>query len=317
MTERIFVTGATGVIGSHVVPELVRLGYGVTAVGRSDAKRARLATMGAAAVPSPVDANGRIATALAVKALEGHDVVINLATHMPPTTTRMLLPWEWRENDHIRREDSAAFVDAAVTAGVRRFVQESFAPVYEDGGDRWLDETWPLRPVRYNRTVLDAEYSATRFTDSGRVGIVARFAAFYGADALLGDMIRIVRKGWSPLPGRTNAYISSVAHEDAARAVVALATGTLDAGVYNVSDDEPLTRAEWVGALAAAVGAPTPKFMPPWLTKLGGSTMELLSRSVRMTNAKLKRATGWSPRWPSAREGLVAAQRRLSERREG
>jgi nucleoside-diphosphate-sugar epimerase len=317
MTERIFVTGATGVIGSHVVPELVRLGYGVTAVGRSDAKRARLATMGAAAVPSPVDANGRIATALAAKALEGHDVVINLATHMPPTTTRMLLPWEWRENDHIRREDSAAFVDAAVTAGVRRFVQESFAPVYEDGGDRWLDETWPLRPVRYNRTVLDAEYSATRFTDSGRVGIVARFAAFYGADALLGDMIRIVRKGWSPLPGRTNAYISSVAHEDAARAVVALATGTLDAGVYNVSDDEPLTRAEWVGALAAAVGAPIPKFMPPWLTKLGGSTMELLSRSVRMTNAKLKRATGWSPRWPSAREGLVAAQRRLSERREG
>jgi nucleoside-diphosphate-sugar epimerase len=143
MPERVFVTGATGAVGSHVVPELVRLGYDVTAVGRSDAKRATLQKMGARAVASPADAHGRISTELAAKALAGHDVVINLATHMPPTTTRMLLPWEWRENDRIRRDDSAAFVDAAVAAGVTRFIQESFAPIYEDGGDRWIDESFP------------------------------------------------------------------------------------------------------------------------------------------------------------------------------
>jgi nucleoside-diphosphate-sugar epimerase len=313
MPERVFVTGATGAVGSHVVPELVRLGYDVTAVGRSDAKRATLQKMGARAVASPADAHGRISTELAAKALAGHDVVINLATHMPPTTTRMLLPWEWRENDRIRRDDSAAFVDAAVAAGVTRFIQESFAPIYEDGGDRWIDESFPVRPVRYNRTILDAERAAARFTGAGRVGVVLRFAAFYGPDALLRDMISIVRKGWSPLPGDGRAFVSSVAHADAASAVVATVVSGAP-GIYNVTDDEPLRRTEWARALATAIAVPMPKLMPTWLTKLGGSGMELLSRSERMTNAKLKAATGWTPRWISAREGLAAAAKTLEQR---
>lgn len=311
MAERVFVTGATGVIGRRVVPELVRLGYGVTAVGRTDEKRATLAKMGATPVPSPSDASGRISTALATKALDGHAVVVNLATHMPPTSTKMLLPWEWKDNDRVRRDDSAAYVEAAIAAGVRQFVQESFAMVYEDGGDGWIDEPFPQRPVKYNRTVLDAEASAVRFTAAGGVGIVARFAGFYGPDQLLRDMIHVVKRGWSPLPGRGDAFASSVAHEDAASAIVAAVHGKLAAGAYNICDDEPLRRAEWVGVLARAVGAQQPKMMPGWLLKLAGSGVELLSRSERMSNAKFKRATGWSPRWSSAREGLVAAVRAL------
>lgn len=313
MRERVFVTGATGAVGSHVVSGLLGLGYGVTAVGRSQAKRESLANAGARAVVPPVDSNGRIVRSAAIAALEGHDVVINLATHMPPSGARMLLPWEWRENDRIRRDDSATLVDAAIAAGVHRFIQESFAPLYEDGGARWIDETFPMRPARYNRTVLDAEHSAARFTAAGRVGVVLRYAAFYGADELLAEMIKIVRKGWSPLPGAADAFISSIAHEDAGRATVAAVTAQVPAGIYNVTDDEPLRRADWVGVLAKAVGAPPPKMMPRWLTRVGGSGVELLSRSVRMSNAKLVKATGWSPRWRSAREGLAAAVKALGE----
>lgn len=313
MSDRVFVTGATGVIGRRVVPELVQLGYGVTAVGRTDKKRAILLSMGATPIASPTDDRGRVSAALAGKALEGHSVVVNLATHMPPTTTRMLLPWEWRENDRVRRDDSAALVDAAIKVGVRQFIQESFAPVYDDGGERWIDESFPLRPVKYNRTVVDAEQSAARFTASGGIGVVVRFAAFYGPDALLRDMIGVVKKGWSPLPGRGDAYCSSVAHEDAARAVVAAAVhGRIAAGAYNICDDEPLRRADWIRALADAAGLPMPKLMPTWLTKLGGSGIALLARSQRMSNAKFKRTTGWTPKWRSAREGLPSAVRALA-----
>lgn len=304
--KRILVTGATGVVGIRAVPLLVGAGHDVVAVGRSPEKRSLLESLGARAVA--LDLFDRAA---ARAALEGRDTVINLATHMPPSTLRMMLPWEWRENDRVRREGSAALVDVALAAGVSRFIQESFAPVYEDSGDRWIDESWPQRPTPYNRTVLDAERSAARFAESGGAGVVLRFAGFYGPDPLLRDALRLVKKGWAPLPGPGGAYWSSLAHEDAATAVVA-ALG-VGAGVYNTCDDEPLTRREWVDALAASVGAKPPRLMPRWLSALGGKNMAMLSRSQRMSNAKLKDASGWAPKWRSAREGLPAAVRALGD----
>jgi nucleoside-diphosphate-sugar epimerase len=126
---RVLVTGATGVVGRLAIPQLLARGHRVTAVGRAPEKRAELTTLRADAVALDIfDAEG------ARRAMAGHDAVINLATHMPSSTFRMLLPWAWRENDRVRREGSAALVQAALAAGISRFIQESFAPVYEDGG---------------------------------------------------------------------------------------------------------------------------------------------------------------------------------------
>jgi nucleoside-diphosphate-sugar epimerase len=297
---KIFLTGATGVIGRRVLPALLERGYAVTAIGRSPEKRDRLQRAGAQ--PVDVDLLDRAALRLA---LDGHDVVINLATHIPSSSLRMLLPWSWRENDRVRRDGSAAIVDAAIGAGVTRVVQESFAPVYEANGDAWIDEQHPVRPVSYNRSVLDAEHSAARFAAAGRVGVVLRFAGFYGPDAFhIASMIDMVRKGWAPLPGRGDAFVSSVSHDDAASAVVA----SLDvpAGIYNVCDDEPLRRGDWTAALAGAFGIAPPKPMPAWMVRLGGSTMELLSRAQRISNRRLRDASTWRPRYPSAREGFRA-----------
>ncbi|MEP7064508.1 MAG: NAD(P)-dependent oxidoreductase [Gemmatimonadota bacterium] len=305
--KRIFVTGATGVVGVHALPQLVALGHDVTAIGRSDQKRKRLESLGARA--TALDIFDEAATRAA---LEGVDVVINLATHMPSSAMKMMLPWSWRENDRVRREGSAALARAAHAASVARFMQESFAPVYEDGGDRWIDESWPMRPAPYNRTILDAERSAMHFTEQGGEGVVLRFGAFYGPDPMLRGMAEMVKRGWSPLAGSLSAYWSSIAQVDAASAVVALVSAP--AGIYNVCDDTPLTRREWLGALAGAAGAKLPRPMPKLFETLGGSTMELLSRSQRMSNRKLRSATGWASKWPSAKDGLADAVRTLYSR---
>jgi nucleoside-diphosphate-sugar epimerase len=304
MPSRILVTGATGVVAIRAIPRIVRAGHSVTAVARSPEKAARLEALGARAIPLELFDRDAVA-----RAVEGHDVVINLATHIPPTLFKTALPWEWRENDRIRREGSAILTDAAIAGGVKRFIQESFAPISEDGGDRWIDETWPARPTSYNRTVLDAERSAERFSAAGGDGVVLRFAGFYGPDSFLREMLAIARKGWSPLPGPAGAYWSSLSHEDAATTV----TAALDVrpGTYNACDDEPLTRREFADALGEAAGAGRLRLLPGWLSAIGGKTMELLSRSQRMTNAKLKAASDWTPRWRSAREGLPAAAREL------
>ena len=303
--QRVLLTGATGVVGVHALPLLLARGFEVTAVGRSEAKRKALESLGARAIALDI-----FDESAARAALEGIGVVINLATHIPASAMKMLLPWSWKENDRVRREGSSALARAARAAGVRRFMQESFAPIYEDGGDRWIDESWPLRPAPYNRTILDAERSALRFSEEGGEGVILRFASFYGPDPMLREMIATARRGLAPMAGSPSAYWSSIAHEDAASAVVALVDAP--AGVYNVCDNVPLTRREWLGTLCAAAGIKVPRPMPRIMAMLGGKTVELLSRSQRMSNRKLKTATEWSPKYPSAKEGLPAAVRALA-----
>ena len=296
---RILVTGATGVIGRRAVPMLVKAGHRVVAAGRNPGRLASLARTGAGTATLDI-----FDPAAVRRAVEGQDAVINLATHIPPSTLRMMLPGAWRENDRVRREGAANLAEAARDAGVGRFVQESFAPIYEDGGDRWLDESAPVHPVSYNRTVLDAERSAARFGEGGGVCIVLRFAGFYGPDAWhLHDMLKSMRRGIAPLPGRFDAFLSAISHDDAAAAVVR--SLELPAGTYNVCDDEPLRRGEWFAAAAEAFGIPMPRPLPAFAARMMGSLGELLSRSQRMSNAKL-RASGWAPAYPSVREGFGA-----------
>jgi nucleoside-diphosphate-sugar epimerase len=297
---RIFLTGASGVIGRRLIPHLVRAGNQVSAVSRSPERAAMLVRLGAR--PVTVDLFDRASIA---RALPGHDTVINLATHIPHSLTKTLLPGAWRENDRIRRISSRLLVDAALANGVQRFIQESFAPVYAPQDDAWITEDSPIRPVRYNRTVLDAERATQRFAAGGGAGIVLRFAGFYGPDSTqLGEMLQSVRRGMLPLPGDPEAFFSWVSHDDAA-AGVAAALG-VPSGIYNVSDDEPVTRRVLGDTLASLLRVKPPRPMPRWVGRLLGSLGELMMRSQRISNRKLREATGWRPHYPSIREGFRA-----------
>jgi nucleoside-diphosphate-sugar epimerase len=138
---------------------MIALGHRVTAVTRTAKQRAMLTAAGA--IPVEVDLFDRESVR---RAMAGSEVVVNLATHVPASTVRMFLPGAWRENSRLRREATATLAGAASDSGVRRYIQESFAPVYPDLGDAWIREETPLAPIRYNRTVIDAEAAAQDFT---------------------------------------------------------------------------------------------------------------------------------------------------------
>jgi nucleoside-diphosphate-sugar epimerase len=297
---RVFVSGATGVIGRRIVPLLLTQGHSVTALARGPEARRDLEQLGAnCATVDLFDVNALKRAAI------GHDAMINLATHMPSSTWKMLFRSAWRLNDRIRSEGVANLVEAALDSGIRTLIQESFAPTYPDRGDRWIDEETPLEPAEYNKTVLDAEKSVTRFSIENRTGVVLRFAAFYGPDAMqVRSYISSLRKGWAALPGAPDRYISSISHDDAATAVVA-ALGA-SAGAYTVTDDEPVRRAVFFGSLAEDLGLRPPRFLPSWTTPLFGSVGETAARSLRLSNRKLKNATNWAPRFRSVREGWPA-----------
>jgi nucleoside-diphosphate-sugar epimerase len=306
--SRVFVAGATGVLGRRAVARLVAEGHQVTGVARTEEKAQLLSRLGA--TPVAVD----VFDAAAVReAVAGHDVVMNLATHIP-RLSKAAAPGAWKENDRIRTEASRNLVDGALAAHAQRYVQESIAFTYADGGDAWLDEDAPIDMVGFLAATTEAEGNAQRFTRESAAwngtGVVLRFGLFYGPDShSTVDSFRLVRMGAAPVMGAADAYQSSISTDDAAAAVVAALRAP--AGIYNVADDEPLTKREFADAVAAAAGAPRPVLVPRAAVKLSGQMAAPLARSHRLSNARFKEATGWAPADRSAREGIARTAREM------
>ena len=307
---RIFVAGATGVLGRRVVGLLVTSGHQVTGVARSDAKAAELTELGA--IPKRVDLFD--ATEVG-EAVGGHDVVYNLATSIPLGNSAARKS-AWTTNHRIRRIASANLADAATTGRVQRLIQESITLLYADGDEQLLDENSQVKPTWVTASALDAEQTALHFATDGKTAVVLRFAGFYGPDSHHSvAAIQAAQNGKAAAMGPKSAYLSAVTTDDAAEAAVAALVA--ETGIYNISDDEPLTRFEHFSALGHAVDRQSLRFPPALLGRLAGPKLEMVLRSQRVSNQRFKDATGWQPRYPSAREGwpgVVAASSALALR---
>ena len=292
---KVFVTGATGVIGHRAVRKLVEAGHQVTGVARSEQKAAGLRQLGA--TPIQVSLFDRAAL---TDAIRGHDAVANLATNVPPLDQAMD-PQAWEVSNRIRTEGSVHLTRAAVEAGCQMFIQESITFPYADGGENWIDESAPIaRPVEMASSGV-AEEQAEWFSQAGGQGIVLRFALFYAHDSSHSQAFQAaIRAGQSPFMGKPDSYMSHIHAEDAASAVVYALEAV--AGIYNIAEDEPMRRIELGNAVAAIEGVGQPSLPEPMSGEVPGS-VEALMRSQRISNARFRDVTGWVPQYPSVREG--------------
>jgi nucleoside-diphosphate-sugar epimerase len=286
----IVITGATGVVGRRAVRELLSRGHRVVGVTRSARGRSLLESLGARAIEAEVFDQSALERAFA-----GADIVINLLTHVPPAD-RLALPGAWDENDRLRREASSVIARAAQAVGAGRLVQESLAFLYADAGDAWLDERAPVVGGGTTTTALAAEANATHLFAGDTV--ILRFGMFIGPDSHLSRAnVEDARRGISPSVGRRDAYQPTLWLDDAGTAVASALVAP--AGIYNVADDDPPTRAEIDAALAAVVGRDT---LRPLIDEVP-SELEPLSRSLRVCSRKLQAATGWTPRIRAGTDG--------------
>src|SRR5262245_469583 len=293
---RIFVAGATGVIGSRAVDQLVAAGHDVTGIARTPEQAAQLRRVGA----TPAEVSLFDVDALRA-AVAGHDAVVNLATHIP-SVTQSVRTHAWDENTRIRVEGSRNLVDAALANDVRVFVQESIAFVYGDHGDEWIDAGHTeVANSPFTEPVVAAEANAARMTAAGGRGVVLRFGMFQAAGSAHTDaIVGAARKGVLLDVGSDDGYAPSIDIGDAARAVVA----ALDApaGVYDVVD-EPITRREMAHALAGAVGRR--RLHGPPAAGAAASKAGPLADSQRVSNRAFCEATGWRPRVHDQAESLT------------
>jgi nucleoside-diphosphate-sugar epimerase len=310
---KVFVAGATGVLGKQLVPLLVANGHDVVGMTRTDAKRDRLRSVGAQpVVADALDAN---AVGRAVGEAEP-EVIVHQLTAIPPALNMRHFDREFAPTNRLRTEGTDHLLSAGRAVGVKRFVVESFAGVSyaRSGGpikreDAPLDDDPPpaMRQVLAAIRHLEAAVAGARWTE----GLVLRYGWLYGPGTSIalnppGSQIELIRKRQFPIVGRGTGVWSFIHIEDAVAATVAAVEGG-PAGIYNVVDDEPAPVSEWAPVLAAAVGAKRPLRVPRWLGRLaGGEVATVAMTEIRgASNDKAKRELGWRPRYPSWRQGFA------------
>jgi nucleoside-diphosphate-sugar epimerase len=286
---KVFVTGATGVLGSFALRALRVDGHDVTGLARGVDKARALEAAGA----TPHYVHLFDAEAL-TEAFRGFDVVCNLATHIPVGLAGMRRG-AWRINDRLRTEGSRVVAAAAAAAGVRRLVQESASALYTDGGDDWITETSPLSVTRALEPAAVAEANAIAFASSVRDAVVLRFGNLVGDDASTKWLLGRARAGRPIGLGAADNWAHVVHPEDAGTAVAAALHAP--GGVYNVGAD-PVRRAEMLAVFGEIVDRSHVGNLSRIVVRLAGERLEPLTRSHRISSTKLHDMTGWKPSHP-------------------
>ncbi|MEV5535458.1 NAD(P)-dependent oxidoreductase [Saccharopolyspora shandongensis] len=301
---RIVLAGATATISSELLPLLLDEGHTVLGLTRTSSGAERLRAAGV----QPVVADVMDADAL-LTALDGQtaDAVIHQATAITRTPT---FHRDLYATDALREEGTRNLLRAARNLGATRFITQSFFLGYgwRDHGPARLTEEHPYGQPghgpfgRHLRSLRSNEDQVLGAADID--GIALRYGLFYGPERSTRSMMDMARRRRLPVP-RPAATMHLVHIADAASATVAALERGRAGQAYNIVDDEPVGMDDYLDAVAAVAGAPTPRRIPGWLLRVTPYLHSLLvGTHIRLDNGKAKRELGWAPQFPTYREGL-------------
>lgn len=297
---RVFIAGATGVLGRALIRQLVGRGHSVLGLARNDEGARVVETLGGESRRGDIFDAESLA-----RAAEGAEVVIHAATSIPTKSRTSARDWEM--NDRIRRDGTRALASCAAKVGAKLYLQQSIVWLARPPDGSPFDETARPHADAVTLSAFDAEKISQEAGERAgfKVGVL-RCGMFYGPDAshtrMMGEMLK---KRRLPVIGRGDAELSCLHTDDAAGAFVAAAEGNRG-GLWHVVDDENVKVGELLSYFAARLGAPAPLRVPVWLARLvaGRNATDFFTLSVRTSNALFRQDFGWSPRFPSYREGI-------------
>ena len=257
-----FVTGGSGFIGSALVRRLVREGWAVRALARSDNSAATVERAGAEAVRGDLSDVGAMTAGAA-----GCGVAFHLAAKLGDSG-------RWEEFQRATVQGTANALAACRAAGVRRFVHAGSEAALMEGQPLVdADETWPLKPdspAFYPRSKARAEQAVLAANEGPFETVVVRPRFVWGPEdtTLLPAIVDMVRSGRFAWIGGGH-HRTSVTHVD--NVVEGLLLGA-ERGVpgeaYFVTDGEPVEFRSFLTRLLATQGVEAPeKEMPSRLVR--------------------------------------------------
>jgi len=307
---KVFLAGASGVVGRRLVPLLLEQGHGVIAMTRSTQKARELEALGVQAVVADgLDAKGVVGAVVNTKP----EVIVHQMTSLTKVKGLRNFDREFAATNRLRMQGTDNLLAAARAAGVRRIVAQSYGNwIYERTGTALKTENDPLdpNPPRRQRESLEAirhlEDRVTGATDCD--GIALRFASFYGEGTSFapdGVIAHLVRRRMLPIIGN-GAGVWEFVHIDDAVAATAAAIRGGGRGIYNIVDDDPAPAAEWISEMAAILQAKAPLRLPVWLARivLGDVMVSMMTQIRAGSNRKAVSELGWLPRYASWRDGF-------------
>lgn len=303
--KRIFVAGATGVLGRRLVEQFVRRGHDVVGLTRDRAGDRVVAERGGD--PKRGDVFDRDSVR---DAAEGANVIVHAATAIPTATrpTRAA----WRRNDAVRIDGARNLVAVARAVDASKLLLQSVVWVARRPDGSQFDESAPTNPDRTTRSAAEAERVVREGArDRSFDAVVLRGGWFYAHDAphtvdfrdrLQSGDLPVVGAG---VRGQRSATLSLVHPDDMAAAFVAAAEADVT-GTFHVVDDRPVSLATFLTAFADRLDAPEPSRVPGWLARfvVGSDAVRFLTQSMPTSNERLRAAVDWAPRYPTYREGL-------------
>jgi nucleoside-diphosphate-sugar epimerase len=293
----VFIAGGSGTIGIPLVRALIADGHAVTAMTRSSSKQDELNRMGASVLVA--DALNRDAVIAAVRAAKPTHVIHQL-TALPRSGPRRSS--DVNATNRLRIDGTRHLLEAAIHAGVRRFVAGSFAllaprdPMIAQSKD-------PAAAAVASMEKQVLETTANGFIE----GIILRYGMFYGLDVPSNiAMIDMVRKRRLPVVRKDASQLPFIHLEDAVSATLRALEFATAGSIYEIVDDHAFCFSEIVEIIAELSNSAKPFKVPAWLPRIVSPYLtRMTSIRLPLSNAKAKSELDWRPKYKTMREGLA------------
>ncbi|WP_263368852.1 NAD-dependent epimerase/dehydratase family protein [Edaphobacter bradus] len=296
---KVFIAGASGAVGIPIVKELSKQGHEVAAMTRSERGIQQLQTLGAKVMSIDAFDYKQIKDALQQVAPEA---VIDMLTFLPKNLADM--PKAFPGDRKLRLEGGGHLFAASVASGVSRYLQQSCGFWIKPKSGEYLgteDDPFELQatPNIASGSDMYRQVEERVFSDPKIDGIALRFGFFYGPGTWYtedGSAAEMARQQHLPIVGKGSAVNSFVHVDDAAKATVS--TLTVEPGVYDIVDDDPVAVSTWLPAFAASVGAPPPPQISEeaGVAAAGPDAAFYHNNLSGASNAKAKKIFGFEPR---------------------
>ncbi len=272
--KTIFITGATGLVGSHAAEEALRRGHRVRALVRPTSDTRWLDQWGVETVRGDLEDSQSLITGAT-----GADWVFNCAAKVG----------DWGTLDEFRRLNVDALrllLEAAVAARVKRFVHVSSLGVYEGRDHFGTDESVPPAATSldaYTRSKTEAEALVLEYhRERGLPAAIVRPGFIYGERdrTVLPKLLFNLRRGTFAYFGSGQQILNCIYVKNLVEGIFLAAETPGAAGeIFNLTDGQPVTKTQFVGKVAELAGLKPPtRHIPRGLARVLANLVEGIAK---------------------------------------